>query len=199
MFNSIVRAFSQRQMQFNPIQLPLAGLMLMVSVATGNASPIPTQSSVVATPSNQTQVAQTAPASRPIPDGVYLYGQSSQPEEIGKEYMVFEVRQNRVIGAVYMPNSEFNCFHGTVGSQKLDLMVANPMAETADSSPPEKRPTNEFAAVGDFPRINDGPDPISFPFSVSLQDYQRLARVSENDQRILGMCKANYQEQVWSR
>ena len=35
----------------------------------------------------------------PKKDGIYLYGQSQQPNQIGQEYMVFEVRQGKVTGA----------------------------------------------------------------------------------------------------
>lgn len=198
MFNSKLHSFSPRRMRFNYLELPLAGLMLMMGVSTSNANPIPSDRSQLAATPKPTQVAQAKPANQ-LSDGVYLYGESSQPEQIGKEYMVFEVRRGRVIGAVYMPSSEFNCFYGTLQSQKLDLIVANPFAETADSSPPENRRNTEFAAVGNFPSIGNGDDPVSFPYSVSLQNYQRVSRVSENDQRILGTCKASYAEQVWSR
>lgn len=197
MFKSIVNSFLHKPMQSNSFKLPLAGLMLLVGVGAGNATPAQTNNSAESVKPDQTQVAQATPNNQ-TPDGVYLYGESPKPDEIGKEYMVFEVRRGRVIGAVYMPQSEFNCFHGTLASRKLDLMVNNPFAETADSSPPERR-SNEVAAVGDFPRIGNGDDPINFPLTVNLQDYQRIATVSENDQRILGVCKANNQEQVWNR
>ena len=197
MFKSIVNSFLNQPMPSSSLKLPLAGLMLIVGVGAGNATPALTNNSVASVKPHPAQIVQASPNNQ-TPDGVSLYGQSSQPDEIGKEYMVFEVRRGRVIGAVYMPQSEFNCFHGTLASRKLDLMVNNPFAETADSSPPEHR-GNEFAAVGDFPRIGNGDDPINFPLAVNLQDYQRIATVSENDQRILGVCKANHQEQVWSR
>jgi hypothetical protein len=198
MFNTIVNSFLQEMIKTNAMKLPLAGLMLAVAAATSNAAPNPTPASAITAAPHQLQVAQAQPQNQNS-QGVYLYGQSAKPDEIGKEYVVFEVRQGRVIGAVYMPSSEFNCFHGTMQAQKLNLIVANPFAETADSSPPEDRPNNEFAAVGDFPRVGNGEDPINFPLAINLQEYQRLARVSENDQRILGMCKADYQDQVWGR
>ena len=47
-----------------------------------------------------------------LKDGVYLYGESSQPEQIGQSYMVFEVKQGQVTGAFYMPRSSFDCFTG---------------------------------------------------------------------------------------
>lgn len=190
MFKSVVNSFLHQRMRSNYFKLPLASLMLMVGTLPLNATPVPTN--------NQAQIAGATPINQ-TPNGVYLYGQSSKRDEIGKEYMVFEVRGGRVIGAVYMPHSEFNCFYGTLESQKLDLMVNNPFAETADSSPPENQSNTEFAAVGDFPRIGNGSDPINFPLAVSLKDYQRIATLSENDQQILGVCKANHQEQVWSR
>lgn len=197
MFKSILNSFLHQSITSSSLKLPLAGLMLIVGVGAGNATPAMSNNAPQSAKPHQTQVAQATPNNQ-TPDGVYLYGQSSKPSEIGKEYMVFEVRRGRVIGAVYLPQSEFNCFHGTLASRKLDLMVNNPFAETADSTPPENR-SNDIAAVGDFPRIGNGDDPINFPLTVNLQDYQRIATVSENDQRILGICKANNQDQVWSR
>jgi hypothetical protein len=198
MFKSVVNSFLHQSMRSHSLKLPLAGLMLIVGVGAGNATPTLTNNAAQSIQPHQAQVTQATPNNQ-TPDGIYLYSQSSQPEEIGQEYMVFEVRRGRVIGAVYMPHSEFNCFYGTLASRKLDLMVNNPFAETADSSPPEDNSNTEFAAVGDFPRIGNGDDPINFPLTVNLQDYQRIAAISENDQRILGICKANHQEQVWSR
>lgn len=198
MFKSIVNSFLHNSKPSCSLKLPLAGLMLLVGVGAGNATPALSNNAAQSVKPHQAQVAQATPNNQ-TPDGVYLYGQSSQPNEIGKEYMVFEVRQGRVIGAVYMPHSEFNCFHGTLASRKLDLIVNNPFAETADSTPPEGNFTTEFAAVGDFPRIGNGDDPINFPLAINLQDYQRIATVSDNDQRILGVCKAQHQDRVWSR
>ncbi|NJK67127.1 MAG: hypothetical protein HC789_07745 [Microcoleus sp. CSU_2_2] len=108
-------------------------------------------------------------ASKGLEDGIYLYGQSPKPEEIKKEYFVFEVRQNKVIGAFYLPRSAFYCFYGTVELTQLNLTVV------------------------------DSYDGSSSPYSVNLQQYHQISAVSENDRRILGICKAAHQQQVWGK
>lgn len=108
-------------------------------------------------------------ASKGPADGIYLYGQSPKPEEIKKEYFVFEVRQNKVIGAFYLPRSAFYCFYGTVELTQLNLTVV------------------------------DSYDGSSSPYSVNLQQYHQISAVSENDRRILGICKGAHQQQVWGK
>ncbi|MBE9226737.1 hypothetical protein IQ264_15015 [Phormidium sp. LEGE 05292] len=181
--------------KFKGVEISLAALMLMTGFSSGDVSATPKKD----TPTTvRTQVAQTrtnTTASANLSNGVYLYGQSAKPEEIGKEYVVFEIRNGRVIGAVYMPRSEFNCFHGTLQAQRLNVTMVDPMVETADSTPPEKQPAARVAAVGNY----QGIDQVSVPYSVTLQNYRQIANVSANDKRILGMCKADMQEQVWGR
>jgi hypothetical protein len=114
------------------------------------------------------------PSPNPAPDpasidGIYLYGQSPKPDEIKKEYFVFEVRRGKVIGAFYLPRSAFYCFYGTVQLTQLNLTVV------------------------------DSYDRSSSPYSVNLQQYNPIVTVSENDRRILDICKSAYQDQVWGK
>ena len=108
-------------------------------------------------------------ASTGLADGIYLYGQSSQPDEIKKEYFVFEMRQSKVVGAYYLPRSAFYCFYGTSDRTQLNLIVV------------------------------DSYDGSRSPYSVNLQQYYRISAVSDNDRRILGICKEAHQQQVWEK
>ncbi|MFM6158142.1 MAG: hypothetical protein ACKPE3_34990, partial [Sphaerospermopsis kisseleviana] len=36
----------------------------------------------------------------PDQDGIYLYGQSAQPNQLGEGYILFQKQQNRIIGAL---------------------------------------------------------------------------------------------------
>ena len=102
-------------------------------------------------------------------DGIYLYGQSSQPDQIKKEYFVFEMRQSKVVGAFYLPRSAFYCFYGMGDRTQLNLTVV------------------------------DSYDGSRSPYSVNLQQYYPISTVSDNDRRILGICKAAHQQQVWEK
>lgn len=109
------------------------------------------------------------PASIGLVDGIYLYGQSQEPDEIKKEYFVFEVRRGKVIGAFYLPRSAFYCFYGNVELTQLNLTVV------------------------------DSYDRTTSPYSVNLQQYYPISTVSDNDRRILGICKAAHQDEVWGK
>ena len=108
-------------------------------------------------------------ASTGLADGTYLYGQSRQPDQIKQEYFVFEMRQSKVIGAFYLPRSAFYCFYGTLDRTQLDLTVVD--------------------------SYNDSRS----PYSVNLQQYYPISVISENDRRILGICKESHKQQVWEK
>ena len=108
-------------------------------------------------------------ASRGLADGIHFYGQSSKPDEIKKEYFVFEMRQSKVVGAFYLPRSAFYCFYGTLDRTQLNLTVV------------------------------DSYDGSRSPYSVNLQQYYPISVISDNDRRILGICKETHQQQVWEK
>ncbi len=207
MLNTIAHSFFQCGKRPNYLQIPLAGLMLMVGVSSGNANAIQTSVSGDAATSQQNRVIEAKSASlsevvssntratesvKQIGDGIYLYGQSAQAEQIGQEYIVFEVRGDRAIGALYMPQSEFSCFQGTLQARQLNVTLANPDSEIAESGPDERQEFQPVAVGSTSPASGNRFDAITFPLSVKLQNYHQIPRVSENDQRILSMCKANH-------
>jgi hypothetical protein len=120
-----------------------------------------------------------------LSDGVYLYGQSATPEEIGQAYMVFEVRGDRLLGAFYMPHSSFDCFYGNIEDRQLALTIIDSyeQSEYAYAMPIEAQPVAgaNDSGVGEF----------------GLEGMSRLKQLSDNDRRILGVCQQNYQQKVW--
>lgn len=207
MLNTIVHSFFQGCKRPNYLQIPLAGLMLMVGVSSGNANAIQTSVSGDAATSQQNRVIEAKSASlsevvssnsrttgsvKQISDGIYLYGQSAQPEQIGQEYIVFEVRGDRAIGALYMPQSEFSCFQGTLQARQLNVTLANPDSEIAESGSDPRQEFQPVAVGSTSPASGNRFDAITFPLSLKLQNYHQIPRVSQNDQRILSMCKANH-------
>ena len=131
----------------------------------------------------------------PKKDGIYLYGQSQQPNQIGQEYMVFEVRQGKVTGAFYLPQSEFNCFQGSLAAGKLDLTIAGDAGSTPYSdSIADAQNAPQVATASDSSQIQVQYEQVSSQYSVALQNYYQLSNVNENDKQILAACKSNYQE-----
>ena len=128
------------------------------------------------------------PKNHSLPDGVYLYGQTSAREKIGEAYMVFEMRRGQTIGAFYMPQSSFDCFYGTLEANKLALTVVNSYQQT----------THPYAVgILDFAIASSRGHPMDL--KMQLEGYYPIANVSENDRRILGICKSYYQQQIWEQ
>lgn len=111
-----------------------------------------------------------------FPDGLFLYGQSSQLHEIGKEYLVFEVQQNRVKGAIYLPNSEFSCFEGKLTPQAMNLSIIAPDSHTVHPFQINLQHKTITASV-------------TIPHTqVGLEGYYRLDHLHEHDRQILDTC-----------
>ncbi len=116
-----------------------------------------------------------------LPDGVYLYGQSATPDQMGKAYFVFEARQGKVLGAFYMPRSSFDCAYGSFHPEKVALTVIDSYEKTAN---PYEIALERSASIA----TNGNP---ALP-TIGLEGFTPVARVSINDQRILKTCRANY-------
>jgi hypothetical protein len=129
-------------------------------------------------------LAVSADSSHRLADGIYLYGESSEPDRVGKAYMVFEVQNDRAIGAFYMPSSSFDCFYGNIEPNRLAVTVVNSYENTtyAYALPMEQYPIASNQPTGDL----------------EFQGFHRIAEVSDNDRRILEMCKENYQDRAWN-
>ncbi len=116
----------------------------------------------------------------PEQDGTYLYGQSSTPNQLGQGYILFQKQQSKIIGALYVPQSEFSCFQGT-------LAKSGELAMTVKSSPGEIG-AMEVSTTSTIPKFSDI-ESTSYAHSVTLQDYHQLNSLSANDREILQMCK----------
>ncbi len=157
-------------------RLFLTGFLVTLNISVSNhqtslAQRIKAEAGVGSVPSVSSTAAASSSGlidSRRLNNGVYLYGKSAKPEQIQQEYFVFEVKNNRVVGAFYMPHSSYDCFHGALEAGKLDLNIISTY------------------------------DEVTYTHSVNLQDYQPISLVSGNDQQILFACKTVYQVQVLS-
>lgn len=120
----------------------------------------------------------------PTGNGVFLYGSSQQPGELGKAYIVFEKQAGQVVGGMYVPLSEFNCFQGTLDRSGEIAMAVKGYAGDINLI--------QVASRGRFPKQDEN-ELANYAYSVTLQDYYQLDTVSKNDRRILQTCKANFQ------
>ena len=100
-------------------------------------------------------------------DGIYLFGQSRQPDQIQNEYFVFKLKNGKVIGGFYLPHSAFYCFYGIHQKDSLQVKVIDSYGNNASD------------------------------YTVELTKYYQINQVSDNDFRILQTCQTNYQHLVW--
>lgn len=94
-----------------------------------------------------------------LPNGTYLYSDVPQPNQSLHEYVLFQHQNGKVVGAFYMPRSEFACFSGEMRGNTLDV---------------------EASVIGE-------PQPIET--DTALTGLDSIRTISANDQRILAACK----------
>lgn len=140
-------------------------------------------------------VAQAPIQNAEILDGIYLYGQSSEPEQAGREYLVFEARQGKVIGALYMANSEYSCFYGTLDSRQMNLTVANAYEQTAFAHAIALMQPAQVAAAGGRINLENTYDSLTYPHAVGLEGYQPISQLGASDKQILSTCLDEHQHQ----
>lgn len=120
-----------------------------------------------------------------LTNGVYLYGETQQPNQIGAAYMVMQVDGDRVVGALYMPRSSFDCFQGAIQGEQLDLTVVNSYDQSTHSYSLAVQNESYIASID---------DPVSAP--ARLNGMYNLPEVSETDQRILETCKSDLSTEI---
>lgn len=150
-----------------------AVLLSLLSVEGAVASEDLMLSSLAASPTANEMVAQE-PA---IKDGRYLYGEAPEPDQLGKGYMVFEVNSGQIVGALYVPSSSFDCFHGELQGNQLAMTIINSYTQ-------EIYPYN-IALSADTTVASTQP---GNPAPLQLDGFYRLDNLSDNDTRILNVC-----------
>jgi hypothetical protein len=144
----------------------------------------------VSTPTVAAEIAQQGQTiqqvgERIVSDGIYLYGQSPDPEQIGSAYMIFESQNDRVVGAFYMPHSSFDCFYGSAESNQLALTVIDSYEETAHPFSVALHQSSDVASS-----IGGAIAPVS------LEGFHLIEAISDNDMRILDVCQTMHGDHV---
>ncbi|MDJ1171965.1 hypothetical protein PMG71_21270 [Roseofilum sp. BLCC_M154] len=155
----------------------LTPLMVTLLVSFGNSAPSLSQtaSSVEIAPSPSETTAH-------FPDGVYFYGESPQLDQIGHGYMVFEARQHKLLGALYLPNSSFDCFYGQVGPNHLGMTVI----DSYDRTPYPYQMALEPVAIA------SSPDALNIQFKP--QGMHRIAELRDDELGYLETCRQDVQQ-----
>jgi hypothetical protein len=158
------------------------GLMALTAPAHGNTYQPATRSEAtsVAAAAEASGERRDASSFSALADGIYLYGESSEPDQIGSAYMIFEVSDRQVIGAFYMPQSSFDCFHGEVKANELALNVHNSYDQESYPYSVAVNVQSSIATTG---------NPI---LTASLGGFQPVASISEVNHEVLDTCRASF-------
>ena len=112
-----------------------------------------------------------------VGDGVYFYGQAPEPRTLGAGYLVFEAQGERVVGAIYMPFSSFDCFQGQQTGDTLALQITNSYTQE----------TYDYAvALGPVDAIASGEGSAA---PLSLVGFHNLGTAGEAELELLQTCQ----------
>ncbi len=153
MFQAVRSVFSAHSSRLISYRMPSLGKLLplvtagiLISGSSAIAAPKqPIKAEPTHRPILQTalQTTQTAPAqirtiatdittpsdvstvSGALADGFYFFGAAPERDQLGFEYVVFEVTNDQVVGAFYLPSSNFDCFQGEVRPNQLALSITD--------------------------------------------------------------------------
>jgi hypothetical protein len=183
-FNIPVRFSQNLQSIVTRIEKPVTGLLLTLGLAaialpSLSAASVETSDSFTksATP-KATQLAQGSTA-QPLADGIYLYGQAPERDQLNSAYLVFEVTQGQIVGAFYMPRSSFDCVYGNMQADQLALNVVDSYS----------RETYPYAVALEGGGAIADAQGAAVP--VTLEGMHRITNLNSNDQRLLSTCKAD--------
>lgn len=178
------------------VRHPLAGLILIFSVFLAGIPSVEAQnaaveassetaSAVYSTATESSSASVTARTTRFPADGIYLYGQSPQPGQLGVDYAVMEVRDRQTVGAFYQMSSSFDCFHGEIGSENVNLTIVNSYEDVSYSY---ALPIDQTATVASSDDSVAG--------AVELVGLHSIDTVSEMDMEILATCRAAHAQEI---
>jgi len=186
------KLLSSPRLLFTKGQVAIAALILSIGV-TSAATALQLPALGLPEPLSNSQVT-VAPATPRIAltSGTYLYGQAPVSGQVGREYVVFEVNQGRVIGALFMPSSEFSCFQGVLENNQMNMTVASTYDNSALSYQLAQAQSTVLAATGSGAFI-EGLNSLTYPHTLELEKYHQIDSISANDQRLLATCQAKYQ------
>ena len=113
-----------------------------------------------------------------LADGIYLFGQSPNPNQIGAAYAIFSVQANQTVGAFYQPQSSFDCFTGEAYPNQLAVNVIDSYNQTI-------YPYNIALTVEDTLVAGNAAG------AYTLDGFHRIEDISANDEWMLSTCQAN--------
>jgi len=120
---------------------------------------------------------------RTVASGAYLFGESSEPGQLGKEYMVFEVSDGRMVGGFYSPSSDFSCFTGSIENNVMNLAVEDSDLQSTSRVSVQLYLSNKIAANSELL--------LPFESALGLQGTYRVPELDDTSRVVLNTCRAD--------
>jgi hypothetical protein len=165
---------------FSATKVCVTGLLFSILVTgfvpSAQARPLSSKPAQVQT---STPTSSVATNRQFLANGTYMYGETSQPGESGREYVVFENRDGAVVGAIFLADSEYSCFSGQIRPRQLDVVLADsytdalrPYSVTIESTPGE---------------------------TITGAEYRAIRQISTQEMNLLQSCRKFYQDRFSSK
>jgi len=132
---------------------------------------------------SESDLSEGSTVSGTLADGIYFFGAAPERDRLGAEYVVFEVENDQVTGAFYLPASNFDCFQGEVQANALALQITDSYDQAVHSFDMALAPVSETVAgsgAGSF-----GP-----------AGFHSLGQPSDLEYQLLSTCQANYADAI---
>lgn len=126
-------------------------------------------------------LADAASASSTAAIGPHLFGRSSIDDTASATYIIFQIYQQRIVGAFYQRFSSFDCFHGQLTPTHLDLTVVDSFTNTAH---PYALPTTPAPSVV--------AQTANMLLPIQPVGFFPVQQVREADMQVLNTCLENY-------
>ncbi|MGP1386193.1 MAG: hypothetical protein ACTS2F_21720 [Thainema sp.] len=165
-----------------PVERIVTGLLLTLALIITAVTFPQAKADGVSVPQKVKPQAELVASNSPAVESTaktYLFGQSATAEQIGATYIVFTMQDQKVVGAFYMPQSSFDCFHGEVVGEQLALNITNSYDQT----------TYPYEVALASNAVVAGTDAAA-PFG--LEGFHAIETISETDQQVLSTCQAIY-------
>ncbi|MEM9538465.1 MAG: hypothetical protein AAGA60_03025 [Cyanobacteria bacterium P01_E01_bin.42] len=160
----------------NPIARTFAATFAALNVALTLATPAIAIETVSETLQNS-EVSRNAPIT--FSEGVHLYGESINPNTIGKSYAILNVEAGQIVGAFYQPRSSFDCFRGQTQDGQLVLNVTDSYTGETFPYAINIEDASLLASLGDIPIARPG-----------LEGFHQIEEISDRDRELLQICQA---------
>jgi len=117
-----------------------------------------------------------------LEDGVHFFGESSDREQLGNTYMIFEVEDSKVLGAIYAPHSTYSCFEGRFNNNQLALRIDDPYGDDVY--------LHEIALEQQATTIAASSELSSVDMQMGLEGMAAISEIQAQEKGFLASCKA---------